>query len=491
MISQVRAALDYVGDDFGWGAKCAVLINYPQVIRIANGDNGTHMPSSSQSAVSSSGSSTASLSTLGGLTGSSSMMGGGSAGPSMSTFGPIPLSLEGHYSHGLEGCSSLEKREVRGAFDALYAYLVEVLASSHAEGDTSALQLAAIQCLGVRVTEDDHTMLSRVNVFYALEELMESALSIHHSTSASDLATTTAVDKDEEIKESSSKGLGLFPPSLTSGAVRLISVVDGCSGTSTRQEGEEEDGTLANGGLSHSAATARTVTQAAMKLFILLALQVATSGEREMSYIVRQSSSSSLLRRSRSGPATLSKAVFDILYAQLASITTAMTESFAAVRRTATATATATATGTNVQVPLVPAPEDQKGSKDIETVELAAKATVTSTTPTHDKGEPPVVVPPTLQILVSHDAGVILMEALTLLTTISQELSCQRLLARPKWFALLVKLALVSPTECRQKSLQLLSDLLPDASIDALEGDPPHRYTYYINPLLPYSLSPL
>ena len=485
----MRAALDYVGDDFGWGAKCAVLIHYPQVIRVTNGDGGMQMSTTSQSAVLSSGSSTTSLSTLGGLTRASSMIGGGSTGPPMSTFGPIPLSLEGHYSHGLEGCSSSEKREVRGAFDALYAYLVEVLASSHAEGDTSALQLAAIQCLGVRVTEDDHTMLSRVNVFYALEELMESALSMHHSASTpgTEMTAAAGMDKEEESKESFSKALGLFQPSLSSGAVR---VVGGGLGIVTGEQGEEEDGTLGGGGLTHSAATARTVTQAAMKLFILLALQVATSGEREMSYIVRQSSSSSLLRRSRSGPATLSKAVFDILYVQLASITAAMNESFAAVSRTAYANANATST--NVPIPLAPPPEEQKGHDSVESVDAPATVTATSTTPLPDVGKPPVLVPPTLQILVSHDAGVILMEALTLLTTISQELSCQRLLARPKWFALLVKLALVSPTVCRQKSLQLLSDLLPDASIDALEGNStPLLATRIILPLSNLFILPL
>ena len=482
--------MDYVGDDFGWGAKCAVLVHYPQVIRVTNGESGMQMSTTSQSAGLSSGSSNTSLSTLGGLTGGTSMMsGGGSAVPTMSTFGPIPLSLEGHYSHGLEGCSSLEKREVRGAFDALYAYLVEVLASSHAEGDTSALQLAAIQCLGVRVTEDDHTMLSRVNVFYALEELMESALSMHHSASTSGKGMAASeMDKEEETKEISSKGLGLFRPSLSSGAVRLVSVMGGSTGMTSGEEGEEDEGTLGGGGLSHSAATARTVTQAAMKLFILLALQVATSGEREMSYIVRQSSSSSLLRRSRSGPATLSKAVFDILYAQLASITTAMTESFAAVNRMATASAIAiaAATSTIVNVPLALPSEEQKEIKSDEAIGAPATAPTTSTTPLRDTVKPTILVPPTLQILVSHDAGVILMEALTLLTTISQELSCQRLLARPKWFALLVKLALVSPTVCRQKSLQLLSDLLPDASIDALEGDSPARASFILTHFLSF-----
>ena len=468
--------MDYVGDDFGWGAKCAVLVHYPQVIRVTNGESGMQMSTTSQSAGLSSGSSNTSLSTLGGLTGGTSMSGGGSAVPTMSTFGPIPLSLEGHYSHGLEGCSSLEKREVRGAFDALYAYLVEVLASSHAEGDTSALQLAAIQCLGVRVTEDDHTMLSRVNVFYALEELMESALSMHHSASTSGKGMAASeMDKEEETKEISSKGLGLFRPSLSSGAVRLVSVMGGSTGMTSGEEGEEDEGTLGGGGLSHSAATARTVTQAAMKLFILLALQVATSGEREMSYIVRQSS---LLRRSRSGPATLSKAVFDILYAQLASITTAMTESFAAVNHMAAASAIAIAAATSV--PLALPSQEQKEIKSDEAIEAPATASSTSTTPLPDTLKPSILVPPTLQILVSHDAGVILMEALTLLTTISQELSCQRLLARPKWFALLVKLALVSPTVCRQKSLQLLSDLLPDASIDALEGDSPVRASFIL-----------
>jgi hypothetical protein len=347
-LKALRSSLDQVTEDLGWGAKCAILLHFPKAIRI-NPNGGAEASNSSLNLALSSSNSPATI---------------------KSSMRTSLVTSNGHYSSGLEGCSRGERMELKGAFDSLYAHLAEELSSSSAGGDT-ALQLSVIDCLGVGITEDDHTMLSRVNIFYALEELIESALAFNPDDSG-------IVCKSRSIASTS-----LSAPSDNK-SVHLV-------------------------------------TQASMKLFILLALQVATSGEREMSYISSKVLRSSPLKRAFSGPGTLSKSVFDILYTQLSNISTTICKTYAAINR--------------------------KGGEDSDgtnTLELDT-------------------------IEVTHEAGIVLTEALTLLYTVSQEPACQRLLVRSKWFALLIDLAIICPIECRQKALMLLSDLLPLADLKGFE----------------------
>ena len=128
-----------------------------------------------------------------------------------------------------------------------------------------SLQLSIINCLGVFITEDDHTLLSRVNIFYTLEELIESALALGGQERKADT----------------------FSPSpLTPSVSPVFSISSPFNSSSSS--------------FAPSARSIQLVTRAAMKLFIFLALQVATSGEREMSYIVSKFAAISL-KRARSG----------------------------------------------------------------------------------------------------------------------------------------------------------------------------------------------
>ena len=129
-----------------------------------------------------------------------------------------------------------------------------------------SLQLSIINCLGVFITEDDHTLLSRVNIFYTLEELIESALALGGQERKADTFSPSPSS-----------------PSFTPVFSSIPSPFNSSSST-----------------FSPSARSIQLVTRAAMKLFIFLALQVATSGEREMSYIVSKFAAISL-KRARSG----------------------------------------------------------------------------------------------------------------------------------------------------------------------------------------------
>ena len=71
-----------------------------------------------------------------------------------------------------------------------------------------------------------------------------------------------------------------------------------------------------------------------------------------------------------------------------------------------------------------------------------------------------------IEIQLSQESCLILGEALTLLYQVSQEGACQRGLIRPKWIAILINLSFFCPTNCRQQTLMLLSDLLPVANLD-------------------------
>ena len=71
-----------------------------------------------------------------------------------------------------------------------------------------------------------------------------------------------------------------------------------------------------------------------------------------------------------------------------------------------------------------------------------------------------------IEIQLNQESCLILGEALTLLYQVSQEGACQRGLIRPKWIAILINLSFYCPTNCRQQTLMLLSDLLPVANLD-------------------------
>lgn len=162
--------------------------------------------------------------------------------------------------------------------------LITILLLTYLGGDIG-VQLSLVNCLGVLVNVDDHTLLSRVNIFYTLEELIESTLCGNGERSG---VEDGDVDADAEID-----------------------AVNNNRGSSTAHLSRSLSQTLPNPPFnstlypcppppSQSARGLQLLTRAAMKLFIFLALQVATSGEREMSYMVSKFVAISL-KRARSG----------------------------------------------------------------------------------------------------------------------------------------------------------------------------------------------
>ena len=132
-----------------------------------------------------------------------------------------------------------------------------------------------MNCLGVCISEDDHTLLSRVHIFYTLEELIESALALNMEESQSAANTTSFSTSSTSVQYNA-----LIQPTPSNAITSSFSTSSAVP--------------------SNSARSLQIVIRAAMKLFIFLSLQVATSGEREMSYVASKFNTISL-KRARSG----------------------------------------------------------------------------------------------------------------------------------------------------------------------------------------------
>jgi hypothetical protein len=312
----IRAALGHISPDIGCAAKCAMVSELPSALKTPQ----TMAPS------------------LFGL--------------------PAPVSSvaekprSGHYTQGLDAISQSLRMEMQGAFDAYFACLAEELAACN-HGEDFAYQLCLLDCLGVRLLEQDHTMLSRVNFFFTLQEMLDGTLALQSHAAVS-------------------------------------------------AEPRREDRETINPG--------DIVVKAAMKLFILMALQVATSRdeEREASSFTTSFASfadlqAPALRKIKSGPATLSKSVFDIVYSQLSEVSR-------------------------------------------EVLSLAGRLTA------QEHFVPTLYISPSAQMITS--------EAITLLLCVSRNTVCQKILLRPKWITLLLQMAILSVADCQQRALLLLSDLL-------------------------------
>lgn len=143
-----------------------------------------------------------------------------------------------HYSDGLDAVSSFHIKKVRAAFSLVVSRLIADTVPALEDGNTRLL-LSQIGVLSMKITVFDHEMLSRSNLFVALEDLMN-----HLS--------------DPDAKH------------------------------------------------SH----ANEISSAVSKLFIMMALQVASGNDGPHN----SPDKSIQLERIKSGPATLNKSVFDLVY---------------------------------------------------------------------------------------------------------------------------------------------------------------------------------
>ena len=342
----MRNLIDSLSTVTGFGAKCALLNKLPEAIK---GENLVSKPKLYAEVLAQS-----------------------------SKNSPIrnrqPDHYEGHYLCSLDGVSRNLRMELQGAFDSLYDCLAQELLSS--SNEDACTQLCLIECLGVRVLEQDHTMLARVNLFYILQDILENSMS--------------------------SSVFTLVRPNLEKGDCK-----------------DELDAKSTGSELNKAA------VKAAMKLFILIALQVATAKDTSASEDISihslstsVSPSAPVLRKSKSGPATLSKAVFDILFSQLHDVSAMM----------------------------------------VEAVDPSSAENVVDET-----------VAPFLCI--SQNSLMIISETTNLLLCVSKNSVCQQLLMKSKWLTLLLQMSNTGPSLCQQRSLQLLSDILPLLSPDELEAE--------------------
>lgn len=161
-----------------------------------------------------------------------------------------------------------------------------------------------------------------------------------------------------------------------------------------------------------------TVTRAAMKVFYLLALQIASISESKLQN-PEAALSSPVLVRARSGPSTLSEVVFDMLFNQIQSVLSALR---------------------------------------LQLLDLAHHNEI-------------------MFVQISEENFIILNESTLLLTCVSKDSSCQKILSSASWLSLLLEISLKCPTVCQQRALRILSDVLPANS--------PHLFHNFDPTILP------
>ncbi|CAN0194777.1 unnamed protein product, partial [Ectocarpus sp. 8 AP-2014] len=210
---------------------------------------------------------------------------------------------------------------------------------------------------GVEVHEDDHDLLARVRIFNILQEILDST--IKHSPGGGP-STVMDTRPAAATTRGTAAGAGAGSAAATGSAALLLppqeASVDTLSAEQQRDDAtapseataasdraEEGDGdrrdededkmalAMATAAAAEelAAAESHSLTQGAMKLVYLLAIQVATSGEEAAGGGSGISASDHCapgpfrapqLVRARSGPATLSHAVFEMLYVQLRNV---------------------------------------------------------------------------------------------------------------------------------------------------------------------------
>ncbi|GMF47997.1 unnamed protein product [Phytophthora fragariaefolia] len=178
-----------------------------------------------------------------------------------------------HYLSGLGGCGKHLKNDLRDSFESLYGYLSASLSRATWAHDAD-LQLVILLAWGIIIQPDDHSFLSRVGIFRVLQTVLDEA------RGSSDMAVTEG------------------------------------SAASTRTS--PDDAVLI-------AESKKKIVQAALKVVHLLAAQVAHASDTADGLLsasdLPPTSSLSLgsipLLRKPSGPETLGKSVFHMLYTEL------------------------------------------------------------------------------------------------------------------------------------------------------------------------------
>lgn len=175
-----------------------------------------------------------------------------------------------HYLSGLGGCGKHLKADLRESFESVYGYLCASLSRATWARDVD-LQLVILQAWGIIIQPDDHAFLSRVGIFRVLQTVLDETRGTPDAHFGIE-ASTRVTSNERNMMESKKK-----------------------------------------------------IIQATLKVVHLLAAQVAHAGDTadgllgasELPAIPGLALGSIPLLRKPSGPETLGKSVFNMLYTEL------------------------------------------------------------------------------------------------------------------------------------------------------------------------------
>lgn len=299
---------------------------------------------------------------------------------SLSSSSPTSFVDSSHFLSGLGGCGKHLKQDLRESFESLYSYLCASLSRATWARDTD-LQLVILQAWGIIIQPDDHAFLSRVGIFRVLQTVLDEARG----------------SSDPHALEG---GATVSPP------------------------GTLDARTLA-------AESKKKVVQATLKVVHLLAAQVAHAGDTaddlvSATDIPAAAAGLSLgaipLLRKPSGPETLGKSVFHMLYTELKN---SLDELRSSARRA----------------------ENRVEASGAEPTESADPSASSST----DVGAADRV----------SDAAEYCYQICTLLYSVSGSPVCRSHLSSSRWLHLLLALVDVNAPSIQRRILKLLRRLLP------------------------------
>ncbi|CAM9387070.1 unnamed protein product, partial [Hapterophycus canaliculatus] len=344
--------------------------------------------------------------------------------------------------------------QVRGAFEKLYSFLAGELETAAQQGD-APLQFALMDAWGVEVHEDDHDLLARVRIFNILQDILDATIKQSPGgTSASVVETRATPSSTRGVRPATAAGPGAGGLMLSPQASVDVSAEQRDDATAPSEataasdraeagEGEDDRDDADKAALAAATAAAaeelaaaesHSLTQGAMKLVYLLAIQaslplgVATSGQESAdsgsgisaSEHSARTSRAPQLVRARSGPATLSHAVFEMLYVQLRNV----------------------------------GGKGGGGEKDEEDDggDEEEKAVFERLADMQDD---------LACLKLSRELQVLVSEVTMLLLCVSSADSCRSLLSQPRWIAVLLGLLRLGPPYAQRRALRLLRRLLP------------------------------
>ncbi|KAL4132957.1 hypothetical protein PRIC2_003286 [Phytophthora ramorum] len=284
-----------------------------------------------------------------------------------------------HYLSGLGGCGKHLKSDLRDSFESLYGYLSASLSRATWAHDAD-LQLVVLLAWGIIIQPDDHSFLSRVGIFRVLQTVLDEARGSSDATLTDESGGSSRNSPDDAVLISENK---------------------------------------------------KKIVQAALKVVHLLAAQVAHASDTADGLLSASdlpstpglSLGSIPLLRKPSGPETLGKSVFHMLYTELKNSL-----------------------------------EEMRQNRGNMTVEASATAFVTDPT---QSGDPSTSGSEAEFGDRLNDAQEYCYQICSLLYSVSGSPVCRSHLSSSRWLRLLLALVDVNSPQIQRRILKLLRRLLP------------------------------